>query len=287
MATPRYFRMAVVGIPVYAAAAFGAYLAFEKPDSGAPSATKPRLQDPFVAPGTHSNRAVYDTTAAKYDNTVGWNEASIGMLLLRRWLLSSAEGRTLEVACGTGRNVPYYPEAAAPIVLSDASRGMLAQAKAKAEQQWGTSTLGVSGAVPHWALAHSTAEALPFPNGSFDTVLSTFSLCSVDDPAAALRSMARVCSPSGRMLLLEHGRSPSWGFVNGWLDKTAPVHACKWGCWWNRDLHALLQQAEAQGVLQVTKTWRTHFGMTLWVEATPGPAAHSPVPQAAARPGRE
>ncbi len=282
MSAPRYLKMAVVGIPVYAAAAFGAYIAFKKPVPESQQARTAGVHDPFVTPGAATNRAVYDKSAPQYDDAVGWDEVAMGLLLLRRWLLRSADGRTLEVACGTGRNIPYYPDEAKPLVLSDASRGMLAQTKAKATARWGEGGLGVpnSGhggtAPPRWTLAHSTAESPPFAEGSFDTVVSTFSLCSVDDPYAALRGMARVCSPSGRILLLEHGRSGSWEFVNKWLDESAPAHACKWGCWWNRDLGGLLQRAEADGVLHIHKTWSTHFGTTLWVEASPGPAMQQP-----------
>lgn len=77
----------------------------------------------------------------------------------------------------------------------------------------------------------------------YDTILQTFGLCSVRDPVALLTSMASVLQPeTGRILLLEHGRS-IWDIVNGLLDRGARSHHERFGCWWNRDIEVIIYEA--------------------------------------------
>ena len=97
--------------------------------------------------------------------------------------------------------------------------------------------------------------------GNFDTVVETMSLCSTQTPDALLQSLGAVVKPeSGRILLLEHGRS-KYGFLNGQLDKSAEPHAEKFGCWWNRDVGALVERSG----LEVLEMRRHHLGTTWWV----------------------
>ena len=105
------------------------------------------------------------------------------------------------------------------------------------------------------------------PNQAFDTVVDTFGLCSYDDPVAVLNEMARVCKqPHGKVLLLEHGRSHTWKFVNAWfLDRHAEQHAASWGCVWNRDLDQLLEASD----LEVLTLRKFHFGTTYYVVCRP------------------
>jgi SAM-dependent methyltransferase len=93
-----------------------------------------------------------------------------------------------------------------------------------------------------YSVASYPAERLPFPDGSFDTVVDMFGLCCFDNPVTALREMSRVCKPQGKLLLLEHGKGTSER-VNDYLDKFAPRHAKMWGCWWNRDIRRCLRLA--------------------------------------------
>ncbi|TDH70101.1 hypothetical protein CCR75_009084 [Bremia lactucae] len=109
------------------------------------------------------------------------------------------------------------------------------------------------------------AENLVFNDDQFDTVVDTFGLCSMDDPVRALKEMQRVCKKtSGRILLLEHGQS-SFAWLSGILDKFADLHVQKWGCHWNRDIVALLDQAG----LEVETMHRFHFGTTYFIVAKP------------------
>ena len=85
------------------------------------------------------------------------------------------------------------------------------------------------------------------PDASFDVVVDTFGICSFEDPRAALREMHRVLRPGGKVLLLEHGRSNvGFGFgslLNRWLDRRALPHVHRWGCFWNRDIMAIVSGA--------------------------------------------
>ena len=106
-------------------------------------------------------------------------------------------GDTLEVAVGSGRNLPNYSSAVTRAVGVDLSRGMLAQARRRAD--------ALDRPI---LLVQADDERLPFPDAAFDTVAVSLALCTAPDPIAALRELARVCRPDGRVVLLEHVRSP-------------------------------------------------------------------------------
>ena len=117
-------------------------------------------------------------------------------------------------------------------------------------------------------------EALPAPAAGtpakYDTVLQTFGLCSVADPARLLANMASVVKPdTGRIVLLEHGRG-WWGWVNGLLDRFAGAHFQRYGCWWNRDIEGLVRDAAAAvpglEVVRVERPLLLQFGTTLFIE---------------------
>ena len=128
-----------------------------------------------------------------------------------------------------------------------------------------------------------------FEPRSFDTVVDTFGLCSFEDPVAALREMARVCRSEevvedederraaseggggggGRIFLLEHGRSASHAWLSNILDHFAAAHAERWGCYWNRDILALVREAG----LEVVEARTFHLGTTHWIVAKPGPGS--------------
>lgn len=103
-----------------------------------------------------------------------------------------------------------------------------------------------------------------FRPAQFDTVVDTFGLCSHADPRAALQQMAAVCKPEGKLILLEHGKA-SWDFLNSSLDQGAQGHFAKWGCWWNRDILQLVNEAG----LEVQSCSRWHFGTTYMITAHP------------------
>ncbi|HZR93118.1 MAG TPA: class I SAM-dependent methyltransferase [Gaiellaceae bacterium] len=114
----------------------------------------------------------------------------------RRRLLEPAEGRVLEIGAGTGFNLPYYPEAVSSITLTDALDGMLRRARRRA------ATVG-----RQVEAVRAPAEALPFDDGTFDTVVGSLVLCSVSSQQRALAEVRRVLRPGGRYLFLEHVRA--------------------------------------------------------------------------------
>jgi ubiquinone/menaquinone biosynthesis C-methylase UbiE len=120
-----------------------------------------------------------------------------GLAAQRRTLLSFAKGRTLEIGSGTGLNLPHYPAAVTQLVLSEAYRHMLAILRRK-----------VASAKRPAFVVEASAEELPFPDASFDTVVGTMVLCTAAEPARVLREVARVLRPGGQYLFLEHIRHP-------------------------------------------------------------------------------
>ena len=195
----------------------------------------------------------YDRFARWYDWVEGIPEL-LGVNRLRYRMLQRASGTVLEVAIGTGKNLPYYPRGCR-IIGADASKEMLAIAQRRASRLW----LDVS-----FSLA--AAEALPFSDATFDTVVSSLSTCTFPDPVAALQEMARVCRPEGKVLLLEHGRSDrEW--LGRFQDRTADRHAKQFGCHWNRKSLDLVRRAG----LKVNKGQRVFFGIFNQIEAAPGP----------------
>ncbi|MHB8732074.1 MAG: class I SAM-dependent methyltransferase [bacterium] len=194
----------------------------------------------------------------KYDRFARWYDLSalllvlLGVPSLRRALLRRASGRVLEAAVGTGKNIPYYPRDC-EITAVDLSPGMLEITRRRAVKSGRSVTF-----------VRMDAEALAFPDESFDTVVSTLSTCTFPHPVAALREMSRVCRPRGRILLLEHGRSErEW--LGRWQDRTAERHARQLGCHWNRKPLELIQQA---GLTVLTVRPRI-FGIFQALEAAP------------------
>ncbi len=162
---------------------------------------------------------IYDALMAVTDR--------IGLWKLRAWLTAGASGLTLEVGCGTGRNLPRYPRAAR-LVGIDRSLDSLLRARRRA---------------PSVPLVCASAEALPFHPGSFDTVAISLVLCSVPDPRAALAEVRRVLRDSGAVRLLEHVRSEQ-RWEARWQDFIQPAWTrITGGCHPNRETEAAVRRA--------------------------------------------
>ena len=193
----------------------------------------------------------YEQFARWYDLVEGIPEV-LGIYRLRRELLQNATGQILEVAAGTGKNLRYYPRGC-QITAVDLTLAMLSRARRRALSLQLDISFGLM-----------DAERLACRDHSFDTVVSTLSLCTFLDPLAALREMARVCRPDGRILLLEHGRSDR-EVVARWQDRWADRHAKRLGCRWNRQP---LQLAEQAG-LTLHRGRRTCLGIFYSLEVSP------------------
>lgn len=162
---------------------------------------------------TARQRRVWDEGAPRYDAQIAFFE-KIQFGGGREWLGERAHGRVLEVAIGTGRNLPHYP-VDATVTGVDLSPAMLAIARRRA----GDLGRDVD-------LHEGDAEQLPFGDASFDTVVCALSLCSIPDPATALGEMKRVLVPDGVLLLLDHIGS-TWPpiYVAQWLLERLTIRA--------------------------------------------------------------
>lgn len=159
--------------------------------------SKARLSEEERASENERRRKVWAEEAAGYDKQIGFFEKYLFGRDHRRWVCSQAEGDVLEVAIGSGLNLPLYPSSIR-LTGIDLSPEMLTLARRRAED------LGVN-----VDLREGDAHNLPFADESFDTVVCTFSLCNIPDEARAVAEMKRVLRPGGKLLLLDHIRSAS------------------------------------------------------------------------------
>jgi ubiquinone/menaquinone biosynthesis C-methylase UbiE len=195
----------------------------------------------------------YDEIADQYEKKVWFDQRILGVARLRKKLLSKATGKILDVACGTGLNIPFFP-AGNDITAVDLSPNMLEVARATAAKH------GL-----HVNLAVMDAEHLEFPDANFDTVVSTLSTCTFPDPVKALHEMKRVCRPNGSILLLEHGHS-SVPWLANFQDRNEYKHFREHaGCRWNQDPLDLVQSAG----IRILKSKRNILGMFHSIEAKP------------------
>ena len=148
----------------------------------------------------------------------------------REALLASVEGDVLEIGAGTGWNLPHY-RAATRVVAVEPDASMAKRLPEKLAQA----------SVPVEVVT-AQAESLPFPDASFDAVVSTFVLCSVEDPSRVLAELRRVLRPEGRLVLLEHVRGE--GRTARWQDRMTGLHRRLAGnCHLNRDTRTAIGEA--------------------------------------------
>lgn len=150
----------------------------------------------------------------------------------RRRLIPSAQGRVLEIGVGSGLNLPLYTSAVTHVAGLDTSPRLLSMARRVHP-----------GAAARTELIEGSAEALPVEDRSIDTVVSTWTLCSIPDVGAALHEVRRVLKPSGALLFVEHGRAPD-ARVRRWQDRLTPVwKRLAGGCHLNRPIRELVEDA--------------------------------------------
>jgi ubiquinone/menaquinone biosynthesis C-methylase UbiE len=191
---------------------------------------------------------------AAHDYKIGeWSrEVFFGMRDRRKKLFSRATGNVLDVACGYGMNFSYLANATS-IHGVDFSPVMLKMANDRVRAL----NLRV-------ALSEGDAEALDFPDNTFDTVITALSTCSFLHPIKALQEMRRVCKPGGRILLIEHGRS-DWELLGRYQDRHVADMLKQSGCRWNQEPPELVQEAG----LDILTAQRNFFGVFHTIEALP------------------
>ena len=174
------------------------------------------------------SRAWARVFAAVYEPFL-WVGEQAGLRKHRKELLERSTGCTIEIGAGTGLNLAHYPDDLDELVLVEpdaAMRHRLADRLARTRRRA--------------RLVDAPAEQLPFPDGSIDTVVSTFVLCTVDAPDLALQEIARVLRPDGQLLFIEHVRSDSPRLAR-WQDRLAnPWRRFARGCRCNRATSELM-----------------------------------------------
>jgi ubiquinone/menaquinone biosynthesis C-methylase UbiE len=176
--------------------------------------------------------------AGLYDLMLSGTERG-GLRDMRAELLAGARGRTLELGAGTGLNLAHYTDAVTELVLTEPDPHMARRLRKRLDDE--------PPAPARVEVVEAPAEHLPFEDGSFDSVVSTLVLCSVESPRAATREIARLLKPEGRFLCLEHVRGADGDAVVGWQDRLErPWGWLGAGCHPNRDTVAELQAAGFQ-----------------------------------------
>jgi ubiquinone/menaquinone biosynthesis C-methylase UbiE len=169
----------------------------------------------------------------------------------RQALLAHATGHVLEIGFGTGLNLPHYPAPVRKVTTIDPNVGMHRRAQKRVRR----SGIDVDQRVLR-------SEELPFEDGTFDCVVSTFTLCSIGNVDRALSEVCRVLKPGGRFLFLEHGLSPepgvrTWQRRLNWLEGRLAD-----GCRLDRNIKALVAAQHFSSVevreFYLEKTPRTH-----------------------------
>lgn len=162
----------------------------------------------------------------------------LGIAEARANLLAHAHGRILEIGAGTGLNLPHYPPGA-DVVLTEPDPHMARRARRRGGD-----------------VVEAPADALPFADASFDTVVSTLVLCTVPDVPAVLREVRRVLRPGGELLFLEHVRAERGSRLELWQDRLhGPWKAFACGCHCNRDLLEALGRENFQ-IVGSRHEWR-------------------------------
>ena len=152
-----------------------------------------------------------------------WVAEWAGLRARRKELLSRAQGVTVEIGVGTGLNLPHYPDGLSELVLVEPDVAMRSRLETRVRRSGRRARL-----------IDGSAERLPFADGSVDTIVSTFVLCTVDAPDLALREISRVLRPGGQLLFIEHVRSDSPSLAY-WQDRLArPWRRFAQGCRCNR-----------------------------------------------------
>jgi SAM-dependent methyltransferase len=164
--------------------------------------------------------------AALYDPFLAKGERK-GMARLRADLLAGARGKVLEIGAGTGLNVEHYPATLDALVLTEPVAPMVAHLRRRSPERADLADVEI---------VEAPAEVLPFPTGSFDTVVSTMVLCTVVDVESALSEIARVLAPGGRLLFIEHVHADGTR-LGHWQRRLAGAWAAyAQGCRCDRDL---------------------------------------------------
>lgn len=217
--------------------------------------TLTNANNPHIVPAEDTTK-FFDDMAEEYDDEIKWEERGVMMGRRRKWLMKQARGDVLEVACGTGRNIPYLnTETIDSITFLDSSPNMVQVTQKKFRDKYpkfAKAAFAVGKAEDLLKLAEGNEHPV-----QYDTIIEAFGLCAHEDPIKALQNMSKLLKPNGRIVLLEHGRS-TWDFINNHLDFRADKRMKTWACRWNLDIGEIIDDAG----LDITYEKRVHLGTT-------------------------
>jgi ubiquinone/menaquinone biosynthesis C-methylase UbiE len=183
--------------------------------------------------------------AATYDRFMAKSEKDC-FAAHRQELLTAARGDVLEIGGGTGANLPFYNGAVRALTVTEPEKPMARRLEKHIQE-----------ARPDAKLLRAPAEDLPFNDASFDAVVSTLVLCTVDDQPRALREVRRVLRPGGKLLFIEHVRSDDEKLAR-WQDRLLPLNVrLMHGCHCNRPTLEGIRTAGFE-VTQVERGTITH-----------------------------
>jgi len=150
----------------------------------------------------------------------------------RERVIGAAEGRVLEIGVGSGMNLPFYRPPVTEVLALEPAPRLIAMARSASR----ASSMLVT-------FLEVSAEAIPLDEHSVDTIVTTWTLCSIPEAATALADMRRVLRQGGKLLFVEHGLAPDEG-VRRWQDRLTPAWRCiSGGCHLNRPIRSMIEAA--------------------------------------------
>ena len=150
----------------------------------------------------------------------------------RERVIGAAEGRVLEIGVGSGLNLPFYRPPVREVLALEPAAKLVTMARSASR-----------GTIMPVSFLEASAEAIPLEDRCVDTIVTTWTLCSIPRAAAALAEMRRVLRPGGKLLFVEHGLAPDEG-VRRWQDLMTPAWRCiSGGCHLNRPIRSMIEGA--------------------------------------------
>ena len=150
----------------------------------------------------------------------------------RERVIGEAEGRVLEIGVGSGRNLPFYRAPVSEVLALEPAPRLIGMARRASDVR----SMPVS-------FVEASAEAIPLEQQSVDTIVTTWTLCSIPQAAMALQEMRRVLRRGGKLLFVEHGLAADEA-VRWWQDRLTPAWRClAGGCHLNRPIRSLIEDA--------------------------------------------
>jgi len=154
------------------------------------------------------------------------------LLPIRQRVIGAAEGRVLEIGVGSGLNLPFYRPPVREVLALEPAAKLVTMARSASR-----------GTIMPVSFLEASAEAIPLEDHCVDTIVTTWTMCSIPHAEAALAEMRRVLRPGGRLLFVEHGRAPDES-VRRWQDRLTPAWRCiAGGCHLNRPIRSMIEGA--------------------------------------------